>query len=138
MELFVISLDSCAPALFEPFKFSFRGNIFSALWSKTLCVLSHSGWGQLLALEHCWKLRLPLRQARKSFCSATYFACCSILSFKNSTIPPSMTTFIQNARRKFRLILCFTSYLGIGCKNFGCFWLNCFLIFALELSKHDL
>ena len=45
-----------------------------------------------------------------------------------------MPTLTQNARRKLKLILSFTSYLAIGCKNFGCFWLNWFLVFALELS----
>ena len=74
VEVFVFSLDLFAPALFESFEFSFRGNIFSAPWNKTLCVQSHSDFGQFLALEHCRKLWLPLRQAKQSFCSATFFA----------------------------------------------------------------
>ena len=50
-----------------------------------------------------------------------------------------MTTLTQNARRKLRLILSVTNYLAIGCKNFGCFWFNWFLVFfALELSTRNL
>ena len=67
------------------------------------------------------------------FCSGN-----SILFLENSTVLQSMTTLTQNARRKLRLILCFTSYLGVCCKNFGCFWLNWFLVFALELSTRNL
>ena len=56
MEVFVFSFDLFVPALFETFEFSFRGNILSAPWSKTLCVLSHSGFGHFFAIEHCRKL----------------------------------------------------------------------------------
>ena len=63
------------------------------------------------------------------FCSLS-----SILILKNSTTPQCMTTLTQNARRKFRLILSLTSYLAIGCKNFGCFRLNWFLVFCLRVE----
>ena len=68
------------------------------------------------------------------FCSQS-----SILFLKNSTFPQYMTTLTQNAWRKLKLILRLTSYLVIGSKNFGCFWLNWFLVFfALELSTRNL
>ena len=63
------------------------------------------------------------------FCSLS-----RILFLKNSTIPQCMTTLTQNARRKLRLILSLTSYLAIGCKNFGCFWFNWFLVLCLRVE----
>ena len=62
----------------------------------------------------------------------------SILFLENGTVPQFVTTLRQTARRKLRLILSLTSYLAIGCKNFGCFWFNWFLIFALELGTRNL
>ena len=67
------------------------------------------------------------------FCSLS-----SILFPKNTTFPQCLTTLTQNARRKLRLILGLTSYLAIGCKIFGCFWFNWFLVFfAVELSTRN-
>ena len=40
-----ILLGLVCSSFFEAFVFSFRGNIFSAPWSKISCVLSHSGFG---------------------------------------------------------------------------------------------
>ena len=67
------------------------------------------------------------------FCSLS-----SLLFSENSTVPQCMTTLTQNARRKLNFILSLTSYLSIGCKNFVCFWLNWFLVFASELSTRSL
>ena len=63
------------------------------------------------------------------FCSLS-----SILFLKNSSIPKCMTTLTQKARRKLRLIPSLTSNLAFGCKNFGSFWFNWFLVFCLRVE----
>ena len=67
------------------------------------------------------------------FCSLS-----SILFLENVTVPQCVTTLTQNARRKLRLILCFTSYLGVAAKTLVVFGLTGSSFFALELSTRNL
>ena len=128
--MYITNSDLFVPALFETFGFSFRRNIFSGPWSKTLCVLSHSGFLQFFFSSRTFPETMIAIEASEAKFLFSYVFCSlsSIFFLENGTVPPCVTIFTQNARRKIRRILCFTSNLGICCKNFGCFWLNLFLV----------
>ena len=134
VEIFVFSLDLFVPALFETFEFSSRGKNFSAPWSKTLCAITLWLW-VLFSSRTLPETMIAIEASEAKFLFGYVFcSLSSILFLESSTVPQCVTTLTQNARRRFRLILSLTSYLAFGCKNFGCFWFNWFLVFCLRIE----
>ena len=132
---FVFSLDLFVPALFETLEFSFRGSVFfGSMEQDIMCAIALWLWA-FFSSRTLPETMIAFEASEGKFLFSYVF--CSLSSnffLRNSTVPQCMTTLTQNARRKLRIILSVTSYLAIGCKNFGCFWFNWFFVFCLRVE----
>ena len=121
VKVFVFSVDLFAPALFETFEIFLRGKNFSgSVEQDILCAIALWLLAFFFSSRTLPETRIAIEASEAKFLfSYVIRSLSSILFSENSAVPQCMSTFI---------------YLGVCCKNCGCFWLNWFLVFSLTCN----